>query len=438
MLQHEILQKPIDADDEIPELNDTEDLDKALVLCKQPKVRHTESRYTIDTKYAVALDAILRLKFRETPGAYHQAAHSQMCIHKALASVATVYSWEDKERREQTCVRWSVAPLEAESIERAWALLSSPSGPVKIQTPARVRFIGNRRTTCTAVGPLAPALDIIRGPPSTTVPPGRTTSNAQEAVALRELLATNLTARIEAIHARISEIDDDLVRSGRATPRVSRPPGGHGTASARGPPSARRVPPASAPAVRAGAAPSTCNSERLTPADVLAVRREQAYQNQVIDSGRGATLYGRPLGAPLRRKKPVNRDGARMVRETPLTQAELWLDDKEPPVQYPKEDHHMCGICMMAKSHPVSNVCGHSYCYVCIRVHLETDWKCPVCKTEIHRAPFQHYAEEKFLRKEYPEWNDESSVDYKWKGLVFPKPKRIIVVDSDPILENTR
>ncbi|KAJ7747895.1 hypothetical protein DFH07DRAFT_962312 [Mycena maculata] len=282
-------------------------------------------------------------------------------------------------------------------------------------TPAR--FAGSRRVADTTVRALAPALDIIRGPPSTVVPPGRTTSNAREVEVLHGLVTVDLTARIEAIQARISQIDREMsqeqlgaagntTRAARPAARGNSAPSTRGAASPTGAVRSPAVQTAASPAIlttgstmgHASTARTTSNTERLTPADVLAVRREQARQDHVIKSEVGAALYGRPLGVPLRCKKPVNRSGSRMLRETPLTRSQLWLDDKVPPVQHPKEDHHMCGICLMAKSHPVSNVCGHSYCYVCIRVQLETDWKCPNCKTEIYWAPFQHCAEEKFLR----------------------------------------
>lgn len=61
---------------------------------------------------------------------------------------------------------------------------------------------------------------------------------------------------------------------------------------------------------------------------------------------------------------------------------------------------------------------------------MEHNWDCPECKTLIGRAPFRQYAEEAFLAAEYPEWKDESSVEYKWDGLVFPRPAKVIVVDS--------
>lgn len=77
-----------------------------------------------------------------------------------------------------------------------------------------------------------------------------------------------------------------------------------------------------------------------------------------------------------------------------------------------------------------SSLCGHSYCYVCIRLWFEHDWTCPECQKPMERAPVRQYAEEAFLAAAYPDWRDASRVEYRWAGLVFPKPARVIVVDS--------
>ena len=37
------------------------------------------------------------------------------------------------------------------------------------------------------------------------------------------------------------------------------------------------------------------------------------------------------------------------------------------------------------------------------------------------QPPFRQYAEEAWIAEKYPEWSDESKVDYSWEGLVFPK-----------------
>ncbi|KAJ7028877.1 hypothetical protein C8F04DRAFT_1265443 [Mycena alexandri] len=117
--------------------------------------------------------------------------------------------------------------------------------------------------------------------------------------------------------------------------------------------------------------------------------------------------------------------GWRPKRHERLTHRDLWVDGRGPTTQEALQDHHKCGICQFVKSHPVSYICGHSHCYVCIRLWLEEDFSCPDCKARIYQAPFRHWGEEKALAcdyaRDYPLWQDDSVVDYSWGSLVFPK-----------------
>ncbi|KAJ7080880.1 hypothetical protein C8R43DRAFT_1143051 [Mycena crocata] len=152
--------------------------------------------------------------------------------------------------------------------------------------------------------------------------------------------------------------------------------------------------------------------------------REPAPPRRYIVSSPGATR--------LRRHFPDLRLGARMMRNEPLTHSDLWLDGIGPRDSDPKRPHHRCSICTGVKSHPVSNICGHSHCYVCIRLWLERDWKCPDCAQTIHRAPFRQYSEEANLEDVYGDW-DSSRVNFFFDGLTFPKIPRvpIVIEDSD-------
>ncbi|KAJ7856718.1 hypothetical protein B0H14DRAFT_3448338 [Mycena olivaceomarginata] len=124
--------------------------------------------------------------------------------------------------------------------------------------------------------------------------------------------------------------------------------------------------------------------------------------------------------------------GYRVARRTPLTQAALYNDEARPPVLATSKPHHVCTICWDIKSHPVSYICGHSHCYVCIRLWLERQWRCPDCTQVIHMAPFRHYGEEKSITYDYPFWIDDSRVSYSFHGLVFPPaPVPLIVLDID-------
>jgi hypothetical protein len=66
-----------------------------------------------------------------------------------------------------------------------------------------------------------------------------------------------------------------------------------------------------------------------------------------------------------------------------------------------------------------SILCGHGYCYSCIRIWLEEQWECPDCRTIITCPPFRIYVVEAHITKVYGDW-DTSDVEYSWSGLVFP------------------
>ncbi|KAJ7113912.1 hypothetical protein C8R44DRAFT_881476 [Mycena epipterygia] len=127
----------------------------------------------------------------------------------------------------------------------------------------------------------------------------------------------------------------------------------------------------------------------------------------------------------------IARDGYREPREDVLMHEDLWIGDARPPDLSTTRMHQQCGICHFVKSHPVSYRCGHSHCYVCIRMWLEKSWSCPECVEVMHEAPFRHYAEEAGLVYDFPDVVDESEVDYNWEDLIFPKRLKIRVVDED-------
>jgi hypothetical protein len=62
--------------------------------------------------------------------------------------------------------------------------------------------------------------------------------------------------------------------------------------------------------------------------------------------------------------------------------------------------------------------CGHSYCYVCIRLWLERELSCPVCATAMHTHPLRAFSEEDALSHVYGAW-DTTTVQYSWDGLDF-------------------
>jgi hypothetical protein len=67
-----------------------------------------------------------------------------------------------------------------------------------------------------------------------------------------------------------------------------------------------------------------------------------------------------------------------------------------------------------------SYACGHSHCYICIRMWLEESWWCPTCMKVIRVEPHPHWRKEKDIAAAYPGWKDKSQVSYCWEGLTFP------------------
>ncbi|KAJ7469919.1 hypothetical protein B0H11DRAFT_2238056 [Mycena galericulata] len=115
---------------------------------------------------------------------------------------------------------------------------------------------------------------------------------------------------------------------------------------------------------------------------------------------------------------PGLHNGAR--REEPLTASALYIGNARPPVLATPKPHHVCGLCRDVKSHPVSYLCGHSHCFVCVRVWLEKHWTCPECAQVMYTAPFRHHGEESSIRFDYPWWMDTSQVTYSFEGVPFP------------------
>ncbi|KAJ7772558.1 hypothetical protein DFH07DRAFT_953026 [Mycena maculata] len=84
----------------------------------------------------------------------------------------------------------------------------------------------------------------------------------------------------------------------------------------------------------------------------------------------------------------------------------------------------------MAKSHPVSYLCGQSLLCLhqaVVRTRLEVPGL--PCIHEARTNPSD--AEKHSLAAAYPEWDDKSRVEYKWDSLSFPKMAEIVVVESD-------
>ncbi|KAJ7429266.1 hypothetical protein B0H11DRAFT_2266321 [Mycena galericulata] len=118
-------------------------------------------------------------------------------------------------------------------------------------------------------------------------------------------------------------------------------------------------------------------------------------------------------------------------RPKSLTVGDLYRDEIRPPPLNAPKPHHVCGLCHRVKSHPVSYECGHSHCFVCVRLWFVKKQSCPECSRFVFSAPYRHYGEERSLETDYPDWRDNSRVSYSWQGVVFPRrPSSIMFFDS--------
>ncbi|KAF7300660.1 RING-type domain-containing protein [Mycena chlorophos] len=98
------------------------------------------------------------------------------------------------------------------------------------------------------------------------------------------------------------------------------------------------------------------------------------------------------------------------------------LDLDLPPVLEPKHPYHACDICKAVKTHPVILLnCGHTFCYLCARIKLQSSWRCHTCHMVIRSPPVQNQDVEDFLGLEYPLLAiNKSRVTYSFRGLMFP------------------
>lgn len=173
--------------------------------------------------------------------------------------------------------------------------------------------------------------------------------------ALREAA---LVAQIAAVQARIRQIDQELERrEGPALRALAQHVAG-GTFNVGVVPPPAPPAPARRRGVRVEQEDRPPAVARVTARDVATSRRRAAREARLgATTMAGATLYGRPKGPPLRRRAPPpERGGSRTLRGERLTATDLYVDGIGPPDQPPKEPIHMCGVCHMAKSHPVTYV----------------------------------------------------------------------------------
>ncbi|KAK7017232.1 hypothetical protein R3P38DRAFT_3201622 [Favolaschia claudopus] len=190
--------------------------------------------------------------------------------------------------------------------------------------------------------------------------------------------------------------------------------------------------------LRLDADDSDGRSERVTAAVIRPVKPKRRFH----------VMAHVPRRPPKKPTQPVKREpsppssaqtrvrntaGRRALRSPPLTADDLYLTADRPPVTAPRNGHK-CQICQLVKSNPVEAGCGHSYCYVCIRLRLEREWTCPYtdCGRKIRIAPLKDRVSAEAIAFDYDTRVDKSRVSYSWQGLDFPVCPRPIYVSSSP------
>ncbi|KAJ7150428.1 hypothetical protein C8R43DRAFT_1127906 [Mycena crocata] len=125
--------------------------------------------------------------------------------------------------------------------------------------------------------------------------------------------------------------------------------------------------------------------------------------------------------APTPVQQSLVRSAARYRIHPLFCEDGLWLTAARPRDIVTIKPHHVCSICWNVKCHPVTSGCGHSHCFVCIRLWLQESWNCPDCKKRMFYRPMRQWAEEHEINSSYPGWTDETAVSYSWVGLKFAK-----------------
>ncbi|KAF7349656.1 hypothetical protein MSAN_01692100 [Mycena sanguinolenta] len=292
----------------------------------------------------------------------------------SLMSVQATLSWHLAAQNYSDQVRGLhfVGPhgcTDGETCERLW----TPPATIK---PKKIKLFDDGGV---APAPAKPALDIFQGPVSTIIGslPGQYTAAERKA---RVRIVSEQRDDVEAADGRARMLHHIAVMAELAEGAASRK-------------QAREA--------RFRAAWLKAESEAKGAEALVALERYRA---------------GRRPGRKIRLIYP---QGKRAPRDQPLTEDDLYLTDARPTfLAHPSLDH-TCGLCLNAKSHPVKLHCGHSACYVCVRMELEKSWDCNRCGKKIMRAPVPNDAEAAEINKEHPGW-DDSLVEYSWEGLQWP------------------
>ncbi|XP_076868270.1 E3 ubiquitin-protein ligase TRIM21-like isoform X1 [Brachyhypopomus gauderio] len=73
-------------------------------------------------------------------------------------------------------------------------------------------------------------------------------------------------------------------------------------------------------------------------------------------------------------------------------------------------EYMKCSICMDMLVEPVTSVCGHTFCKECMSHHLNSNWTCPLCKSNVSTCPAVNIVLKELL-EEYHQTSGMSSKD---------------------------
>ncbi|KAJ6490869.1 hypothetical protein C8R45DRAFT_1096416 [Mycena sanguinolenta] len=158
-----------------------------------------------------------------------------------------------------------------------------------------------------------------------------------------------------------------------------------------------------------------------TNAEIAARRRSGGHRDPTFAALRAEVRGQAPQDLLCHVATPLAKEGRRWLRDRPLTHDDLYLDAERPAGNVEPKDYHLCAICKAMLLHPVSTHCGHTFCFVCIRMWLEKEWTCPECVTTLVSVPCRHWGTGQALASEYPTRVDNSRVKMSWIGLDFPQ-----------------
>nr|GAT46443.1 predicted protein [Mycena chlorophos] len=159
-------------------------------------------------------------------------------------------------------------------------------------------------------------------------------------------------------------------------------------------------------------------------------------------SGRATLCVGeKPVHLQRQLQRPMSKSlhaGWRLHRSRGVKRAMLLSGVHDPPYLEPLSPHHRCSICWGVKAHPVLSArflftrsdslpeyprtdCGHTFCFCCLRVWLQTSWRCPECMNILRETPRRNIDVQQWLLEAYPKLaEDESRPTYDFSSLVFP------------------